>query len=190
VKRLLFASLLLLPSIARADDRAASKGLYAEGGLGMTTMIGPGQADSKPGPDVQLRIGWDLAKFFSVGIQLGASSHEATTPPPPTGDWYQLYRGAADGRLGFQKGAVAFFAEGGLGAAYISSNVLEKVMITSPGQHLSVAFDAGGGLEYHIENRHYAFGVATDWWLAPFTVSSPMTGIDARLYLRYTADGL
>ena len=187
--KILPLALLFVPAIASAD-RVASKGLYAEGGLGMTTFIGPGQQDSKPGPDVQLRIGWDVAQWLSIGVQLAASSHEATVPPPPTGEWYQLYRGGGDARLGFRKGAIALFAEGGLGAAYISSNVLEKVMVTSPGQSFSVAFDAGGGLEYHIENRHYAFGVATDWWLAPFTVGKPRTGIDARLYLRYTADGL
>src|SRR5207253_140031 len=47
--KLVSLALLLVPTIASAD-RAASNGLYAEGGVGMTTFIGPGQADSKAGP--------------------------------------------------------------------------------------------------------------------------------------------
>jgi hypothetical protein len=187
MRALLLAAIVCVPSIAAAD-RPASKGLYAEGGMGATAMIGSGHDYSKVGPDLQVRLGYDLFSFLSIGVHFGASNHEATVPPPPVGEWFQLYRGEADGRLGFRANKVALFVEGGIGAAYLSSNVLEKVMITDPGEHLSLAFNGGGGLEYQIANRHYAFGVAGDWWVAP--QFSGLTGVDARVYLRYTADGL
>lgn len=181
---LLVAALLLVPGVAQA--RPASRGVYAEGGLGVVGYIGPHQQDAKPGPAMNIRVGYDLWSWLSLGLQLTASSHEATVPPPPEGEWYQLYRAGGDGRMGFRLDNVAFFAEGGLSGVYISSNVLHKVGITDAGEAFSFAFQAGGGIEYQIQNRHYAFGLAGDWWLIP--LFDALTGVDIRLYLRYTAD--
>jgi opacity protein-like surface antigen len=133
---------------------------------------------------VALRLGYDLTSWVSIGVAAGASSHEATVPPPPEGEWFQLYRGGADGRLGFRIKSVAAFAEGGIGGAYISSNVLQKVGLTDPGEHFSVAFHAGGGLEYQILNRHYGFGLAGDWTLMPQL--DAQTNVEIRAYMRYT----
>jgi len=177
------AALLAAPALARAD-RHASSGIFTEAGLGATGFLGAANRDAAIGPLLSLRMGYDLFPWASVGVQLGASSHEATVPPPPEGEWFQLYRGAADGRLGFRADELAFFAEGSLGLAYISSNILEKVMVTDPGERFSVFFQAGGGLEYQIENRHYAFGLAADWLLIP--EFSALAGVEGRAYLRYT----
>ena len=43
---------------------------------------------------------------------------------------------------------------------------------------------AGGGLEYQVLNRHYAFGVAGDWLLVPDF--DALSAIQARVFLRYT----
>ncbi len=167
-----------------AEARPASRGVFTEAGVGATGFLGDAQSYSAVGPNLGVRAGYDLFSWLAVGVHLIASSHEATVPPPPEGEWYQLYRAHADGRLGFRVDEIGFFAEGGLGGAYISSNVLGKVGITDPGERFSVAFDAGGGIEYQIENRHYAFGLAVDWWLIPQFAA--LTGIEGRLYLRYT----
>lgn len=66
----------------------------------------------------------------------------------------------------------------------ISSNVLGKVKITDPGEHFSIAFQAGAGLQYQLENRHYAVGLAADGFLLPQFAA--IRAIDSRLYLRYT----
>jgi len=171
-----------LPSIAAA--RPASTGFYSEAGLGATAMIGSAADDSAIGPAMDVRLGYDLWSWLSLGVHLEASSHEATVPPPPEGEYFQLYRGYADGRLGFRVGAIAVFAEGGAGAAYISSNVLQRVAILDPAERFTLAMTAGGGAEYQLQNRHYAFGLAGAWWLMP--EFDAMQGIDARLYLRYT----
>jgi len=169
-----------------ASARPASTGWYAEGGLGAVAYLPAADAaDSAAiGPAIDVRIGRDLASWFSIGIDLAASSHEATVPAPPDGEWFQLYRGGADVRLGGRLDRVAFFLEGGLGAAIISSNILGKVMITEPDENLSLAVWAGGGLEYQLENRHYAIGAGADAVLFPQFAG--MTAIASRFFLRYT----
>jgi hypothetical protein len=179
--------LLVLALTGVAQARPASTGFYAEGGLGAAIVLPPHADYAAAGPSLQLRIGRDLFSWVSLGAYLAASSHEATVPPPPEGDWFQLYRGGAELRLGGRADAIAFFVEGGLGGTLMSSNVLEKVMVVEPGERFSITFHAGGGLEYQLENRHYALGVAVDGFYAP--QFDQWKAIDSRLYLRYTYGG-
>jgi opacity protein-like surface antigen len=167
-----------------ATARPASTGWFAEGGLGAVAFLPKASADATIGPSLDLRIGRDLVSWLSIGITVAASSHEATVPPPPEGEWFQLYRGGGDVRLGARLDRFALFAEGGAGVAMISSNVLGKVMITDPGEQFSIAFQAGAGLQYQLENRHYAVGFAADGFLLPQFAT--IRAIDSRLYLRYT----
>jgi hypothetical protein len=176
------ASAVAMP--VSADDRIASSGFFAEGGVGGVTFLSRAKRDADTGPALQIRIGRDLFSWFSVGIYLAASSHEATVPPPPEGQWFQLYRGGADGRLGGRIDAIALFVEGGAGLTMFSSNILNQVMITDPGEHFGITFHGGGGLEYQLENRHYALGVAGDAFIIPQFAN--MKAIDIRGYLRYT----
>lgn len=178
------AGALAILSAAPAAARPASTGWYAEGGIGAVVFLPGASDDAAVGPAFNARIGRDLFSWLSVGISLAASSHEATVPPPPDGEWFQLYRGAGDVRLGGRLDRLALFVEGGAGVAMISSNVLGKVMITESGERFSIAFQVGGGAEYQLENRHYAFGVGVDAFLLP--QFDALRAIDARLYLRYT----
>jgi hypothetical protein len=170
-----------------AEARPASTGFFAEGGLGAVTFLPDAASDAATGPAMTLRVGRDVFSFLSIGVYLAASSHEATLPPPPEGQFFQLYRGGADARLGGRLDRIALFVEGGLGGSLISSNVLEKVMLTQPGKHFSVTFHGGAGLEYQLENRHYALGLAVDAFLEPQFAN--IKAIDSRLYLRYTYGG-
>ena len=172
------------PATVSAEPRTASTGWYAEGGLGAVGFLPSANDDAQVGPAIQIRAGRDLFSWLSIGIYAAASSHKATVPPPPTGDWFQLYRGGADARIGGRIGRIALFVEGGAGEAMLSSNVLDKVMISTPGKSFSVVFDAGAGLEYQVLNRHYAFGLAADAFLEPQFAS--VKQLEGRLYLRYT----
>lgn len=167
-----------------AEARPASTGWFAEGGLGVVGFLPGVSHDANPGPALNMRVGRDLFSWLSIGISLAASSHEATVPPPPDGEWFQLYRGGGDIRLGGRFDRIAVFIEGGLGLSMISSNVLGKVMVTEPGERFSLTLQGGAGFEYQLENRHYAFGLAGDAFLLP--QFNALRAIDSRIYLRYT----
>jgi hypothetical protein len=179
--------LLVVLLASSAHARPASTGFFAEAGLGAVKFLPPDGANAKLGPTVQVRIGRDLFSWVSLGLVVAASSHEATVPPPPEDEWFQLYRAGGDLRIGGLAGSVALFAEGGIGFTMMSSNVLEKVMTVEPGERFSIGFHAGAGLEYQLENRHYALGAAVDAVVVPQFNNIKL--IDTRLYLRYTYGG-
>lgn len=180
------ALLALAAAPAQAQPRfgGPASGYFAELGLGATAFIGETQRHAAVGPTFALRGGKDLTRWFSLGALVAASTHEATVPPPPEREYFQLYTVAADARLTARTGRLAFFAEGGAGFTVISTNVLDRVGVTLPEEHVDFAYHAGGGLAWHTQNRHFSFGLAGDWWMYP-TFSSSMA-VDVRLYLRYT----
>jgi hypothetical protein len=182
--RFALVSAMLTTLCGVAAARPASTGWFAEGGLGAVAFLPRTSRDAELGPSLDLRIGRDLFSWLSLGITLAASSHEATVPPPPEGEWFQLYRGGGGLRGSLRRDRFALFVEGSAGAAMLSSNVLGKVMITDPGEHVSLAFQAGAGIQYQLENRHYAVGLAADAFLLP--QFDAISAIDSRLYLRYT----
>jgi hypothetical protein len=179
-----FAFVCLTQAAASAHARPASSGWYAEGGLGAVAFLPKHADDAALGPAIDMRIGRDLFSWLSLGISVAASSHEATIPAPPEGEWFQLYRGSGDIRIGGRFDRIALFLEGGVGLAAISSNVLDKTMVTEPGEKFSPAITGGAGFEYQLENRHYALGLGIDAFL--LTGFDAAKAIDTRVYLRYT----
>ena len=176
--------LVLLALMGTAHARPASTGFYTEGGLGAVVFLPPDGDNAAVGPALQVRVGRDLFSWVSLGGYVAVSSHEATVPPPPVGEWFQLYRACGDARIAGSFDRIGLFVEGGAGIAMISSNVLGRVMITDPGERFSIAFQAGAGIEYQLENRHYGVGLAADGFLLPQFAA--ITAIAGRLYLRYT----
>jgi hypothetical protein len=170
------------PGVAYA--RPASEGYYTEAGMGAAAFLGDAAPYSAIGPNLELRVGYDVLSWLSAGLHLGASTHEATVPPPPEGEYYQLYTAAADLRLGWRLDRVALFADGGVGLGAVSSNVLARVGILDPGESVSLTFRAGAGVEYQLQNRHYAVGLAGQWLSMPGFDGTQ--GVATRLYLRYT----
>lgn len=166
------------------EARPASSGWYAEGGLGAVGFLPAASGAAAVGPALGVRLGRDLFSWLSLGLQVAASSHEATVPAPPEGEWFQLYRATADARIGGRFDRIAVFVEGGAGVGMVSSNVLGRVMITQAGEPFSLLFQAGAGLEYQLENRHYAIGLAVDAMLLP--QFDAIKALDTRAYLRYT----
>lgn len=174
----------LLSSSAHAENRPASSGVFAEGALGGAGFIGSAKSAAEVGPAIGARVGYDLFSWLSIGAHLTASTHEATVPPPPEGEYFQMYTAIGEGRLGFRVRRIAVFAQGGAGFAMISSNVLSKVGITEPGESVSFAITAGGGFEYQLANRHYAFGIAGEW--ASFAQFENTQSVTVNTFLRYT----
>jgi hypothetical protein len=184
MRLLALALLVALPSVAAAEPRASATGPYAEASMGATRFVGSGSQYARLGPAFALRGGIDLFSWFSLGGRLELESHEADVPPPPEGEYFQLYLAAADARLGFKIRRVALFADGSLGLAFMSTNVLSKVALVEPGETWSPFLSAGGGVEYQLQNRHYAFGVAGQWMV--MSGFDGMQSVGGRGYLRYT----
>jgi opacity protein-like surface antigen len=181
---MLAAGLLAASSPAAAEQRPASVGFFTEAGGGPAFFLQDAGSYSAIGPAIDIRAGYDVFSWLSVGGYLGASIHEATVPPPPVGEYYQLYHLGADVRLGYLFGRIGVFVDGRAGGSMISSNILEKVAILEPGQRFSLSFAAGAGAEYQLENRHYAFGIGGQWMTMPDFDGTQ--GVTTRLYLRYT----
>lgn len=169
---------------AYADDRPVSVGPYAQVGIGGKAMIGKADKHAATGTGFVLHAGTDLFQWLSVGGRLDLSNHEATVPAPPEGEYMQFYGAAAEARLSMSIGPVALYAEGSLGYAAVSTNLLEKVNILAPGQRFSPTFGAGGGLEYQLQNRHYAIGVGGDWLM--YQGFDRIQAVSALAHLRYT----
>lgn len=168
-------------------DRIAATGFFAEGGLGAVFFLPHTSRYADVGPSFDLRIGRDLFPWLSVGVMVAASTHEATVPPPPVDQYFQLYRGGGDVRINGRFDRVSIFAEGGVGGSLLSNNILQQVGISRIGKLYSLTLSAGAGLEYQLENRHYAFGLALDGFLEPEFAS--MKALASRFYLRYTYGG-
>jgi opacity protein-like surface antigen len=178
------AAAAVAAAAAPAQARPASQGYYAEAGIGATAFLGPKAHYSEVGPVLELRAGYDLFSWFSLGLRLGASTHEATVPPPPEGEHFQLYTGSAEAKLQYRYGRIGFFLDGGVGVSRISTNVLAKVGVLDPAEDYTINFAAGGGLEYQLANRHHAFGLGGQWMTLPEFDS--MSSVSVRAYLRYT----
>lgn len=173
----------LLLAVASPASAASRRGLYAEGDLGATGFLGTHADYAAVGPAMGVRLGVQLFSWLSVGGLVSASTHEAILPPPPDGEQLQLYTAAGDARIALGGESLKVFAEGGLGLAAISTNVLDRVGVTAPDRRSSLAMHAGGGLDWHMKNRHFSIGLAGDWATMPdFDTAQTVSG---RLYLRY-----
>jgi hypothetical protein len=178
------AAAAALSAATPAAAEPGAHGLYAEAGMGGTAFIGRKARNTALGPSFGARVGWDLFTWFAIGGRLAASTHEALVPPPPEQEYFQLYHAHAEGRLNIHLWRLELYAGGGAGLSMISSNVLEKVGALDPGERFTLSFAGGGGMEYHIQNRHYAFGLSGDWLLLP--EFDAMSTVTMQLYMRYT----
>ncbi len=172
------------PGAANAEDRPVSVGPYAQMRIGGQKAVGQTKRRTNEGPKFALHVGTDLFSWLSVGGRLDVASHQVVLPRPPSGEYTQFYSASGEARLSIPIGRVALFAEGQLGYAMVSTNVLETVDILEPGQQFSPVVGAGGGLEYQLQNRHYAFGLGGNWNM--MTAFARMHTVTVAAHLRYT----
>jgi hypothetical protein len=177
-------ALAALTAAAPAHARPSESGLYAEAGLGAAGFVGHAAAHARVGPAASLRLGYDLFPWLSLGLALSAATHEATVPPPPERQHFQTYGAAAELRIAPSSGRFLPFLGGGAGGALMSTNILQRVGILEPEQRESLLVTAGGGLEYQLQDRHYAFGVGADWTYYPQYEGAQT--VSGRAYIRYT----
>ena len=187
-KRFLIVAVVAGACVWRAPVASAqnyASGPYAELHAGASGFLDVNRDYAAIGPSLGVRAGYDLFRWLSLGGYALGSTHEATLPPPPEQEFFQIYQAGGEGQLRQRFGQFGVFAEGGAGLAFISTNVLDRVGVTDPTQtRLSPAFTVGGGFDYHLQSRHFSVGLGADYTIYPsFAAAQSLT---VRLYVRYT----
>ena len=106
------------------DPAKFAHGFFTEGEFGVLWFTGRASDEVAPGFAVGARIGYDLFRFFAIQSHLLGSTHQTKGDTPTAGQLLQTYQGTVEGKLTLRLVQWSFFAEGGLGAARMSSNLL------------------------------------------------------------------
>jgi hypothetical protein len=164
------------------DPTKFAHGIYTEGEFGALWFNGRASDEIAPGFAVGARIGYDLFRFFAVQLHLMGSTHQSQGDTPIAGQLLQMYQGTLEGKLTLRLVQWSFFAEGGLGAARMSSNLLHARDLARYRTGFTVG--GGAGLDYHFLSRHFSVGLRGGYY-----VLSDITGsrdANVTMYLRYT----
>jgi hypothetical protein len=162
------------PTVAFPDPHKFARGFFAEADVGAQIYLAKAGQFAAPGP---------VFRWLAVQALVTGSISSATTPPPTSGQDFELFVYGAEARLQLQIRRFGLFAAGGAGVAQITTNILDAPGVTN-GRSLSFTVIAGGGLDFHTLNRHFSIGVAGDYLF--FTQFTGGHAIDASLYLKYT----
>ena len=165
------------------DPKKFSRGFYAQGDLGALAFVGRTGRYAGPGGLYGVRLGYDILRWLSVQGHVMGSSGQVNLPGPTNGQAYETLIYSGEVHLQAQIRRIGLFAEGGVGAAQIPTNVLDEAGVTG-GHHFSLAVIGGGGIEVHTLNRHFAFGASVDYiWMQKFDNSNALS---AQAFIKYT----
>jgi hypothetical protein len=176
------------------DPNKFARGLYTEGEAGAVILFGKAGDVVAPGFAIGARLGYDVFRWLAVQAHTLGSTHETKGDGPWAGQVIQTYQGTVEAKATLRFGQTAVFAEGGLGAARWSTNLLNTLdrSGTMPCTDMNclatyrTGFTAGGGLggDYHSLSRHFSVGArAGFFWLKHVQSSEDLI---ATAYLRYT----
>ena len=171
------------PSAAIFPDPAKfAHGLYSEGEAGMLWFFGKAGYEVMPGFAIGARFGYDVFRFFALQAHFLGSTHETRGDSVVSGQLLQSYQATVEGKLTYRFTQLSIFAEGGLGAARMSSNLFYALGYA----RYRTGFTAGGGagVDWHSLSRHFSVGLRGDYyWLRDVSGSQDLI---ATAYLRYT----
>jgi hypothetical protein len=106
------------------DPAKFARGFYTEGEVGAVTFFGPASSAVAPGFAVGARFGYDIFRFFALQLHALGSTHQTKGDTPFSGQLLQTYQGTMEGKLTIRFVQFSIFAEGGIGAARMSTNLL------------------------------------------------------------------
>ena len=164
------------------DPEKFAHGLYTEGEFGGLKFLGRAGDELGLGFAVGARVGYDLTRFISVGIHVMGSTHQSQGDTPIAGQLLQMYQGTFEGKLTLRFVQWSLFAEGGFGAARMSSNLLYARGLATYRTGLTTG--GGGGLDYHFLSRHFSVGLRGAYYVLGDVKSSQ--NVTTTIYLRYT----
>jgi hypothetical protein len=164
------------------DPAKFARGFFTEGEVGAVVFLGRVADDVGPGFAVGGRFGFDIFRWFAVQAHLLGSTHETKGDTPVSGQLLQTYQGTLEGKLTLRFRQTSIFAEGGFGAARMSTNVLYALGLARYRTGLTAG--GGGGLDYHSLSRHFSVGLRAGYfWLRDIEASQDLI---VTTYLRYT----
>ena len=165
------------------DPEKFAHGLYTEGEFGGLWFNGPAGGAVGAGFAVGARIGYDIFRFLAIQAHLVGSTHQTQGDSAIAGQLLQMYQGTVEGKLTLRLVQWSFFAEGGLGVARLSNNLLYALRIE---QKYRTGFTAGGGggVDYHFLSRHFSVGLRGGYYVLT-DVGNSRDGL-VTVYLRYT----
>ena len=164
------------------DPAKFAHGLYSEGEAGMLWFFGKAGYEVMPGFAIGARFGYDVFRFFALQAHFLGSTHDTRGDSVVSGQLLQSYQATVEGKLTYRFTQLSIFAEGGLGAARMSSNLFYALGYA----RYRTGFTAGGGagVDWHSLSRHFSVGLRGDYyWLRDVTGSQDLI---ATAYLRYT----
>jgi hypothetical protein len=164
------------------DPTKFAHGFFTEGEFGVLSFTGRASAEISPGFAVGARAGYDIFSFFAVQLHLQGSTHQSQGDTPIAGQLLQVYQGTVEGKLTLRLVQWSFFAEGGLGAARMSSNLLYARGLAK--YRTGFTYGGGGGIDYHFLSRHFSIGLRGDFYVLSDVTSS--RDVSTTMYLRYT----
>jgi hypothetical protein len=164
------------------DPAKFARGYYTEGEIGAVIFLGQAANDVGPGFAVGARFGYDIFRWFSLQAHLLGSTHETKGDTAVSGQLLQTYQGMLEGKLTLRFRQTSLFAEGGLGAARMSTNVLYTLGLAR--YRTGFTAGGGGGVDYHSLSRHFSVGLRGGYfWLRDIEGSQDLI---VTTYLRYT----
>jgi hypothetical protein len=164
------------------DPAKFARGLYTEGEVGAVTFFGPVSDHVGTGFAIGTRVGYDLSRWLALQTHLLGSTHETKGEGPLSGQLLQTYQGMVEGKFTIRFSQVSIFAEGGVGLARVSTNILYALGLAR--YRTGFTAGGGGGVDYHSLSRHFSVGLRTGYyWLRDISGSQDLI---VTTYLRYT----
>ena len=164
------------------DPAKFARGFFTEGEVGAVTFFGPASQAVAPGFAVGARFGYDIFRFFALQLHALGSTHQTKGDTAFSGQLLQTYQGTVEGKLTIRFVQWSLFAEGGLGAARMSTNLLYALGYAR--YRTGFTAGGGGGIDYHSLSRHFSIGLRAGYFML-FDVSNSQDLITTA-YLRYT----
>ena len=176
----------LPPEVIELNRDLFAQGLFLEAQLGAIGYWGDLGKVSKAGPRLAVSLGYELASWVSVLLQVGASFHDTSHPPPPARTSYELLEALVGLRLTVPLTTqAALWADGLAGGVWTSGDVLRSLGFRDA---VFPTLHYGGelGFDWHIRSRHHSLGMLGGGRIYPgLTRNRFSTGAYGSLYLRY-----
>ncbi|HEX5656236.1 MAG TPA: hypothetical protein VFX59_03535 [Polyangiales bacterium] len=176
-----------LPPEALEPRRALySRGLFVEGQLGGTTFVGDARDVAHGGPRLAIALGYELARWFALLIEVEGSQHQTHNRTPPAHTSFELVLASAGARFALPiRERHALFATALVGVAFTTRDVLRGLDFEDahkPG----IAYGGELGYDFHLPSRHHSLGVLSGARQLPGHARDGFTlAIHAAAYLRY-----